>query len=74
MPGLCRMTAPGRSSTSLVSGSITAAAAAGRVRQGADSPNGTPNDPDDILYGTRLNHFAAFADPDWRDWDWMGAG
>jgi patatin-related protein len=30
-----------------------------------------PKDPSDILYGTRLNHFAAFADPDWRDWDWM---
>jgi predicted acylesterase/phospholipase RssA len=34
-------------------------------------PDGTPNDPNNILYGTRLNHFAAFADPDWRDWDWM---
>ncbi len=34
-------------------------------------PAGKPNDPDNILYGTRLNHFAAFADPDWRDWDWM---
>lgn len=31
----------------------------------------TPIDPSKILYGTRLNHFAAFADPDWRDWDWM---
>jgi patatin-related protein len=34
-------------------------------------PDGTPNDPNNILYGTRLNHFAAFADPDWRSWDWM---
>jgi patatin-related protein len=34
-------------------------------------PDGTPNEPDNILYGTRLNHFAAFADPEWRDWDWM---
>ena len=34
-------------------------------------PDGTPNDPNNILYGTRLNHFAAFGDPDWRDWDWM---
>jgi len=25
----------------------------------------------DILYGTRLNHFAAFADESWRAWDWM---
>jgi patatin-related protein len=25
----------------------------------------------DILYGTRLSHFAAFGDPDWRAWDWM---
>jgi predicted acylesterase/phospholipase RssA len=32
---------------------------------------GKPNDPNNILYGTRLNHFAAFADPDWRAWDWM---
>jgi hypothetical protein len=31
-------------------------------------PDGNPNN---ILYGTRLNHFAAFADPDWRAWDWM---
>jgi len=34
-------------------------------------PDGRPNDPNNILYGTRLNHFAAFADPDWRAWDWM---
>ena len=34
-------------------------------------PDGKPNDPNNILYGTRLNHFAAFADPDWRAWDWM---
>jgi len=34
-------------------------------------PDGTPNDPNNILYGTRLNHFAAFGDPAWRDWDWM---
>ena len=33
-------------------------------------PDGKPNDPNNILYGTRLNHFAAFADPDWRAWDW----
>jgi patatin-related protein len=32
---------------------------------------GKPNDPSNILYGTRLNHFAAFADPKWRAWDWM---
>jgi patatin-related protein len=32
--------------------------------------DGKPNDPNNILYGTRLNHFAAFADPDWRAWDW----
>jgi predicted acylesterase/phospholipase RssA len=38
---------------------------------GLTGPGGVPNDPDNILYGTRLNHFAAFADPDWRDWDWM---
>jgi patatin-related protein len=38
---------------------------------GLTGPDGMPNDPDNILYGTRLNHFAAFADPDWRDWDWM---
>jgi patatin-related protein len=31
---------------------------------------GKQNDPNNILYGTRLNHFAAFADPDWRAWDW----
>ena len=35
------------------------------------SPDGKPNDRNNILYGTRLNHFAAFADPDWRAWDWM---
>jgi patatin-related protein len=34
-------------------------------------PDEKPNDPNNILYGTRLNHFAAFADPDWRAWDWM---
>lgn len=34
-------------------------------------PDRKPNDPNNILYGTRLNHFAAFADPDWRAWDWM---
>ena len=34
-------------------------------------PDAKPNDPNNILYGTRLNHFAAFADPDWRAWDWM---
>jgi patatin-related protein len=33
-------------------------------------PGGKPNDRNNILYGTRLNHFAAFADPDWRAWDW----
>jgi len=33
--------------------------------------NGPDGKPDNILYGTRLNHFAAFADPDWRAWDWM---
>jgi patatin-related protein len=33
--------------------------------------DGKPNDGSNILYGTRLNHFAAFADPDWRAWDWM---
>ena len=43
-------------------------AAYNSARQG---PDGTPNDPNNILYGTRLNHFAAFADPDWRAWDWM---
>ena len=47
-----------------------------RLLQGAyDSAliglDGKPNDPNNILYGTRLNHFAAFADPDWRAWDWM---
>jgi hypothetical protein len=31
-------------------------------------PDGQAND---ILYGTRLNHFAAFADESWRAWDWM---
>jgi len=36
-----------------------------------NGPAGKPNDPNNILYGTRLNHFAAFADPDWRAWDWM---
>ena len=35
-----------------------------------NGPDGKPNDPNNILYGTRLNHFAAFADPDWRAWDW----
>jgi hypothetical protein len=25
----------------------------------------------DILYGTRLSHFAAFGRPEWRAWDWM---
>jgi predicted acylesterase/phospholipase RssA len=25
----------------------------------------------DILYGTRLSHFAAFVRPEWRAWDWM---
>ena len=36
-----------------------------------EGPVGKPNDPNNILYGTRLNHFAAFADPGWRAWDWM---
>lgn len=27
--------------------------------------------PARLLYGTRLNHLAAFADPEWRRWDWM---
>lgn len=27
--------------------------------------------PSKILYGTRLSHFAAFGDPEWRDWDWL---
>jgi patatin-related protein len=31
----------------------------------------TPGDGGSILYGTRLNNFAAFADPAWRAWDWM---
>ena len=35
------------------------------------NPDGKRNDPSNILYGTRLNHFAAFADPQWRAWDWM---
>ncbi|HEY0373527.1 MAG TPA: DUF3376 domain-containing protein, partial [Amnibacterium sp.] len=25
----------------------------------------------DILYGTRLGHFAAFGKPEWREWDWL---
>ena len=34
-------------------------------------PSGQPSDPNNILYGTRLNHFAAFGDPAWRSWDWL---
>ena len=34
-------------------------------------PAGQPPDPNNILYGTRLNHFAAFGDPAWRSWDWL---
>ena len=30
-----------------------------------------PPNRDDILYGTRLDHFAAFGDPKWREWDWL---
>ncbi len=32
---------------------------------------GKPPAPNNILYGTRLHHFAAFAKPDWRRWDWL---
>ena len=27
--------------------------------------------PSNILYGTRLSHFAAFGDEKWREWDWL---
>lgn len=32
---------------------------------------GSPPAPNNILYGTRLHHFAAFARADWRRWDWL---
>jgi patatin-related protein len=35
-------------------------------------PEGTKSpSKDNILYGARLNHFAAFGDPEWRKWDWL---
>jgi len=35
------------------------------------APPNPPADGKDILYGTRLSHFAAFVRPEWREWDWM---
>lgn len=32
---------------------------------------GGGNRASDILYGTRLGHFAAFGRPEWRAWDWL---
>ena len=29
------------------------------------------NGASDLLYGTRLGHFAAFGRPAWREWDWL---
>jgi predicted acylesterase/phospholipase RssA len=32
---------------------------------------GFPPSASNILYGSRLGHFAAFGRPGWREWDWM---
>jgi predicted acylesterase/phospholipase RssA len=37
----------------------------------ASAAAGRPATMSDILYGTRLSHFAAFGRADWRAWDWM---
>jgi patatin-related protein len=37
----------------------------------ASAAAGRPATMSDILYGTRLSHFAAFGREDWRAWDWM---
>ena len=38
----------------------------------AEAMTGTANsNGSDILYGTRLNHFAAFGKQEWREWDWL---
>ena len=35
------------------------------------SDGAKPPNKDDILYGARLDHFAAFGDRKWREWDWL---
>jgi predicted acylesterase/phospholipase RssA len=35
------------------------------------SDGATPPSRDNILYGARLDHFAAFGDRKWRAWDWL---
>ncbi len=37
-----------------------------RARDAADDAT-----PSNVLYGTRLSHFAAFGSRSWRAWDWM---
>jgi predicted acylesterase/phospholipase RssA len=37
----------------------------------AGTGGGAALPPSNILYGTRLSHFAAFGRKEWRAWDWM---
>lgn len=41
------------------------------VRDAQAALPGGGNRASDILYGTRLGHFAAFGRPEWRAWDWL---
>jgi patatin-related protein len=38
---------------------------------GPNDPPGSPPSANNIVYGSRLNHFAGFAIEDWRRWDWL---